>query len=79
MKTSRCQALAVLAGIMIGVTGAVAIQVERSNKPPGYVIAEVEVNDLSTLQKYGDKAPQILASFNGRYIVRGGEVQIRGH
>jgi len=74
MKTSRWLALAVLVGIMIGVAGGVAIQVERSNKPPGYVIAEVEVNDLATLRKYGDKAPQVVASFNGRYVVRGGEV-----
>src|ERR1700690_1099403 len=73
MKTSRWLALAVLVGIMIGVAGAVAIQVERRNKPPGYVIAEVEVNDLATLRKHGDKAPQIVAAFNGRYVVRGGE------
>jgi hypothetical protein len=50
MKTSRWLALDVLVGIMIGVAGAVAIQVERSNKLPGYVIAEGEVNDLATLQ-----------------------------
>jgi hypothetical protein len=27
------------------------------------------------LQKYGEKAPQIAASFNGHYVVRGGDVQ----
>jgi len=74
MKTSRWLALAILAAIMIGGAGAVAIQVERNSKPPGYVIAEVEVNDLAALRKYSEKAPQIVASSNGRYIVRGGEV-----
>ena len=46
------------------------------NKPeqrPAYVIAEVEVTDPNTLQKYGEKAPQIVASFNGHYVVRGGK------
>jgi uncharacterized protein (DUF1330 family) len=73
-KTSRQLALAMAAGVAIGVAGAVAVQAQQSKKPPGYVIAEVEVNDLATLQKYGDKAPRIVASFNGSYVVRGGQV-----
>jgi len=51
------------------------IHAQRTKTPPGYVIAEVEVTDPTTLQKYGDKAPQIVASFNGHYVVRGGDVQ----
>jgi uncharacterized protein (DUF1330 family) len=27
------------------------------------------------LKKYGEKAPQIVASFNGHYVVRGGNTQ----
>jgi uncharacterized protein (DUF1330 family) len=42
---------------------------------PAYVVAEVEVTDPTTLKKYGEKAPQIVASFNGHYVVRGGKVQ----
>jgi uncharacterized protein (DUF1330 family) len=40
------------------------------------VIAEVEATDpnSSALQKYAEKAPQILASFNAHYVVRGGKV-----
>jgi len=29
----------------------------------------------NALQQYGEKAPQILAAFNGHYVVRGGAVQ----
>ena len=75
MKTHLKLALAVLAGLSMGVAGAAAIHAQRTKTPPGYVIAEVEVTDPTTLQKYGDKAPQIVASFNGHYVVRGGDVQ----
>ena len=68
-------ALAVLAGVSIGIAGAKLIHAQQTKTPPGYVIAEVEVTDPTTLQKYGEKAPQIVASFNGHYVVRGGDVQ----
>jgi uncharacterized protein (DUF1330 family) len=72
MKAHLKLALAVLAGVAIGVTGAAAIHAQQAKTPPGYVIAEVEVTDPTTLQKYGEKAPQIVATFNGHYVVRGG-------
>jgi len=72
MKTNYKLALALLAGVSIGVAGAAAIHAQQAKTPPGYVIAEVEVTDPTTLQKYGEKAPQIVASFNGHYVVRGG-------
>jgi len=72
MKTHLKLALAALAGLSMGVAGAGAIHAQLAKRPPGYVIAEVEVTDPTTLQKYGEKAPQIVASFNGHYVVRGG-------
>jgi uncharacterized protein (DUF1330 family) len=75
MKTHLKLELAVLAGVAIGVTGTAAIHAQQAKTPPGYVIAEVEITDPTTLQKYGEKAPQIVASFNGHYAVRGGDVQ----
>jgi uncharacterized protein (DUF1330 family) len=75
MKTRFKLGLAVLAGVSIGVAGAAAIHARQTKTPPGYVIAEVEVKDPTTLQKYGEKAPQIVASFSGHYVVRGGDVQ----
>ena len=43
MKTHLKLALAVLAGVSIGVAGAAAIHAQQAKKtPPGYVIAEVE-------------------------------------
>ena len=75
MKTHLKLALAVLAGLSMGVAGVAAIHAQRTKTPPGYVIAEVEVTDPTTMQKYGEKAPQIVASFNGHYVVRSGDVQ----
>ena len=75
MKTNYKLTLAVLAGVSIGIAGARAIHAQPAQTRPAYVIAEVEVTDPTTLKKYSDKAPQIVASFNGRYVVRGGNVQ----
>ena len=72
MKTNYKVALATLAGVLIGLAGARAIHAQQAKTPPGYVIAEVEVTDPITLKKYSEKAPQIVASSGGHYVVRGG-------
>ncbi|MGO9641932.1 MAG: DUF1330 domain-containing protein [Candidatus Acidiferrales bacterium] len=75
MKTNHKLALAVLAGVSIGVAGATAIHARQVKTPPGYVIAEVEVTDPTTMQKYGEKLPETLAPFNHHYLVRGHNIQ----
>jgi uncharacterized protein (DUF1330 family) len=73
MRLNYRIALVLLAGILIGVAGARMVHAQPARTAPAYVIAEVEVTDPTTLQKYGEKAPQIVASFNGHYVVRGGK------
>ena len=73
MRMNCRMALILLAGVSIGVSGARLIHAQQTKTLPAYVIAEVEVIDPPTLQKYGEKAPQIVASFNGHYVVRGGK------
>jgi uncharacterized protein (DUF1330 family) len=75
MKTNHKLALAVLAGVSIGVAGAEAIHAQQVKTPPGYVIAEVEVSDPATMQKYGEKVPDTLAPFNHHYVVLGHNIQ----
>jgi hypothetical protein len=41
MKANHKLAVAVLAGVSIGVAAAMAIQAQQVKTPPGYVIAEV--------------------------------------
>jgi uncharacterized protein (DUF1330 family) len=75
MKTNYKVALASLAGLLIGVGGAKAIHAQPAKTPPGYVIAEVEVTDPATMQKYGEKVPQTLAPFNHQYLVLSDKIQ----
>lgn len=75
MRANRKLALAVLAGVAIGVAGAMAIHAQQVKTPPAYVVAEVEVTDPATMQKYGDKVSETLAPFNHHYVVLGHKIQ----
>jgi len=65
--------IAVLVGAVIGAAGATVIHARQVKVLPGYVIAEVDVTDPGTFQKYAEKTPGTIAPFNGRYIIRGGK------
>ncbi|NJO38580.1 MAG: DUF1330 domain-containing protein [Rhizobiales bacterium] len=39
-----------------------------------YVLAQLEVHDPETFQRYREKVAPLVEAFGGRYIVRGGEV-----
>ena len=75
MESNSRLAVAVLAGVTIGVAGAHAIHAQQVKAPPAYVISEVDVTDPATYQKYAEKVPDTVASFNGHYLVRGGKIQ----
>ena len=75
MKSNQKLAVAVLAGISLGVAGTHAIRAQQVKPTPGYVIAEVDVTDPDTYKKYAEKVPATVASFDGHYLVRGGKVQ----
>jgi uncharacterized protein (DUF1330 family) len=75
MKTNHKLSLAVLGGVSIGVAGATAIHAQQAKVPPAYVIAEVDVTDPTTFQKYREKVPETLAPFNAHFLIRGGKIQ----
>jgi len=75
MKTNLKLLLAVLFGVSIGVVCAMAIHAQQVKVAPGYVIAEVEVTDPASIQKYVAKLPETLVPFNSHYVVRGGKTQ----
>jgi uncharacterized protein (DUF1330 family) len=79
MKTNHKLMLAVLIGAVIGVGGATVIHARQAKVLPGYVVAEVEVTDPATFQKYAEKVPGTIAASNGHYVIRGGKsVSIEG-
>ena len=65
---------ATLVGISIGL----AIHGQQAKTAPGYFVAEVDVHDLATMQKYGAKVPDTLAPFNHQYLVRSSKIQPLG-
>ena len=75
MKEQHKLVLAVLAGISIGVAGALVVHAQQTRTPPGFVIAEPDVTDPATFQKYSAEVPKTLAPFGGHFIVRGGKIQ----
>ena len=42
-----------------------------------YVIAEVEITDPKLFKQYGMGVPATIARYGGRYLVRGGAVEIK--
>ena len=74
MKKTEKLALAMLTVIFCGVAGAMVIHAQQARIPPAYVVAELDVTDPATYQRYSAKVPGTLAPFNGRFIVRGGEI-----
>ena len=80
MKTNPKIMLAVLVGALIGAAGATAIHARQAKVLPGYVVAEVDITDAATFQKYAEKAPGTIAQYGGRYVIRNGKnTSIEGH
>jgi uncharacterized protein (DUF1330 family) len=74
MKSNHKLVLVMLAGIGLGGAGATAIQAQQAKVAPGYVVAEVEVNDTAAFAKYAAAVPGTLAPFNGKYVIRAGKI-----
>jgi uncharacterized protein (DUF1330 family) len=80
MKTNLKLALAVIAGISIGIAAVQTIHAQQVKAPPAYVFAEVDkdptkIADPAAAQKYAEEAPKSIAAFNGQYVIRGGKIQ----
>ena len=73
MNVNRKLGVAVAIGVVMGVAGAAGIHAGQTKAAPGYVLAEIEVTDVPTMQKYGAKMPETLAPYNTQYVIRGGK------
>jgi uncharacterized protein (DUF1330 family) len=73
MKANHKVILGVLVGALIGIAGASAIHARQMKMMPGYVVAEVDVTDPATFQKYAAKAPGTIEQYGGHYVIRGGK------
>ena len=43
----------------------------------GYLIAQIEITDPDAFESYRAAVPKVIAKFGGRYLVRGGEIEVR--
>jgi len=75
MKPNLKLTLVLLAGVALGLAASHNIHGEQPKTPPAYVVAEVEVSDPATMQKYGAQVPATLAPFNHHYVIRSGKFQ----
>ena len=73
MKTNHKLILGVLVGAVVGAAGGSVIHGQQAKVLPGYVVAEVDVTDQATFQKYAEKAPGTIAQYGGHYVIRGGK------
>ena len=64
----------VLAGAVLGLAAAGAIQARGPKAPHSYLVAEVDVTDPATFEKYRTQVPATLAPYKARYVVRAGKV-----
>jgi uncharacterized protein (DUF1330 family) len=74
MHTSVLGVLAALAGF--GAGAVVVHGVHAQAKPPAYTVAEFEVTDPATFQKYGEATRSSIPAAGGRVIVRGGKTVV---
>jgi uncharacterized protein (DUF1330 family) len=74
MKTNHKLALAVLIGITLGILGNSVIRAQQMKTPPGYVIAEVQIQDATVFKEYADKVAATLPPFGGHYLARNGKI-----
>jgi len=41
-----------------------------------YVVIDLDVEDRPALEEYGRAVPSIVAKYEGRYLVRGGQIEV---
>ena len=73
MNVNRKLGVAVAIGVVMGAAGVAGIHAGQTKAAPGYVLAEIEVTDVPTMQKSGAKMPETLAPYNTQYVIRGGK------
>ena len=74
MKANLKLTLALLTGVALGLA-AHTIHAQQPKTPPAYLVAETEIIDSATMQKYGPLVPETLAPFNHHYVIRSSKFQ----
>lgn len=73
--TLRYVLLACLLGL--GITSASASQPTANEKKPAYYIAEFQLTDAQSIKPYSQNVEATFKPFSGRFIVRGGNMDVK--
>jgi uncharacterized protein (DUF1330 family) len=76
MKLQLKTAVAVLAGIGMGIAAGHGLQGEQAKAPPAFVISNIEVTDPAKYQKYAEAAAGVVAAYHGKILTRGGKAVV---
>lgn len=78
MKSNYKLFIGIIAGLLLGAVGNIAIHGQQVKTPPVYLISEADaITDPAGIKEYGAKVNQTLAPFNGHYhfVVRSGNAE----
>jgi uncharacterized protein (DUF1330 family) len=75
VKTQFKVAIAVLAGIGVGLAGH-ELQGEQAKAPPAFVISNIEVTNPEKYQKYAEAAAGVVTAYHGKILTRGGKAVV---
>ena len=76
MKSNYKLFIGLVAGLLVGAAGNGVMHGQEVKTAPVYVISEVDtITDPIAIGKYGAKASETLAPFDGHFVVRGGKIE----
>jgi uncharacterized protein (DUF1330 family) len=75
MKAAYKLTVVAVASALLGATAATTI-LHAQSTAPAYIVADVHVTDPETMKQYSPKAAALIESHGGRFVARGGKVEV---
>jgi uncharacterized protein (DUF1330 family) len=75
MKTPYKLTVVAVASAVLGATAATTI-LHAQSTALAYIVVEIQVTDPETMKQYSPKAAALIESLGGRFVVRGGKVEV---
>ena len=75
MKTPYKLTVVAVTSAVLGATAATTI-LHAQSTAPAYIVVEIQITDPETMKQYSPKAAALIESLGGRFVVRGGKVEV---
>ena len=63
-------------GSLLAAEGVEPSEQGRDTGKPGYLIADIEITDPDTFEKYRAGVPETIAAYGGKYLIRGAQGEV---